>query len=233
MKRRRVITVGFTMATMLVAAPGLARDRDGEDDARVRNERGMVGDAAYGFRGHTRAGERASTPDGIFTFSAESRGMLTSIGHVTGPAIGVDLELGAAPPFLFTYRLHLQPLGWGVALGTRGSWITTAGFGIGGITAAQTAALELPVASRIAFDVSDRARVLLDARALATPTGRDHNRALVGDETRIGIGVRIGRAWHDYSMSDAGGYFFRLERSERLGTTYVGLVVGFELGMAM
>lgn len=235
MTRHAALRIACASA-LLFAACGRAeasdRDRD-ERENEVVASRKMIGDAAYGFRGAARTQRSApGTPGGVVAFGAEMHGMLTLVAHRLGPAIAADLDLGSAPPYLFAYGFHVHPLGLGIALGTRGSFVATAGLGFGGITAAQRADLELPLDARLALDLDERVRVSLGARAFFTPDGRDHLRASVGDETRIGIGARFGRTWVDDGMSDAGGYFFRLERVERLGTSYLGLFVGYELGGA-
>ncbi len=208
----------------LAASDAHARDR--HDDERLLDERKAVGDAALFFRGMTTRDAQA------LSLSMDARATLTAVGHRFGPAIAADWELGLTRPLGSTYDLHLHPVGLGLAIGTHGSFVVTGGAGLGGVTGRLPFDLELPVAARLALDLTDRARLLVDARAMWTLDGRDRNAAALGDETRLGIGARFGRTWREYRMTDAGGYFFRLERTERMGATHLGLVLGYELGGA-
>lgn len=221
MKRGSFVLV----ALVLVAARAEARD-DAANDAELSRGRRAVGDAALFFRGAT------SRSTQTLSLAMDARATLTAVGHRLGPAIAADWELGLARPVGFAYGVHLHPLGLGVALGTHGSIVVSGGAGFGGVTGELPFDLELPVAARLALDLTDRVRLHVDARAMWTPDARDGNRAALGDETRIGLGARFGRTWHEHRMVDAGGYFFRLERSERLGATFLGATLGYELGGA-
>jgi hypothetical protein len=225
---------GFVVLFLLAfAPPAVARERHRalEDDDDMRENRRMQGDAAYFFRASTSADRDARTQQ-LFSFAADTRGFLPLVAHRFGPAIAADLDLGTARPLAFTYGLHLYPVGFGYALGQLGSFVATAGAGLGGISGRLPFDLELPVAARLAIDITPRARFVLDGRAVWTADGRDHDSATLGEETRMGVGARFGRTWGESGFADAGGYFFRLERSERMGARYVGLALGYELGAA-
>ncbi|WP_394840501.1 hypothetical protein LVJ94_02930 [Pendulispora rubella] len=171
-------------------------------------------------------------PTFLLSGAADVRGMFALLSRF-GPGFGLDFELGFATPAGFVHGLRLEPLGLGVSLGRMGFFTATTGAGFGGITGHGPTAIEVPASARLAFDASSNVRILLDARVLwafvrARADGAPD--APFGDEMRLGFGVRIGQMWGERQYTEAGGYFFRLEHTERLGAAYVGAALGWELG---
>jgi len=166
--------------------------------------------------------------------AANARIMWAGIGGWLGPAAGLDFELGvAASSAGFVHGFRLEPVGLGLVLGKIGFLTVIGGAGFGGITGHGPTTLEVPASARLVLDASSRVRLLFDARILwafshVRDDGAPH--APFGDEMRLGAGMRIGQSWADSRFHDAGGYFFRLEHSERFGAAYIGIAIGWELG---
>jgi len=182
-------------------------------------------------RGSLRAPE--ASPTFLLSGNLDLRIVRPLIADRLGLAGAIDLELGFAAPAGFVHGIHIQPLGVGLVLGRMGVLAVSAGAGVGGITARVPTALEVPASARLAFDATDHVRLLVDARILwAFAKVREDGApyAPFGDEMRLGIGARIGHIWSQGRAVDGGGYFFRLEHTERLGSTYVGIAIGWELG---
>jgi hypothetical protein len=152
-------------------------------------------------------------------------------GDRVGFAGGADLAIGASDRGIAGDAV-LYPVGFGLALGSTGFGAIVAGGGAGGWGAAP-AGLELPVDARIAFDVGLHVRLSFDTRLTWVPLvpsregGAPH--LPFCDEAQFGITTRVGRLWDHHGFSDAGGYFFRLEHAEMLGTSFLGLAVGYQM----
>ncbi|WP_394845263.1 hypothetical protein LZC95_50575 [Pendulispora brunnea] len=166
--------------------------------------------------------------------AANARIMWAGIGGWLGPAAGLDFELGFATSAAgFVHGVRLEPAGLGLVLGKLGFLSAKTGAGFGGITGHGPTALEVPASAHLVLDAASRVRLLFDARILwafarARADGAPH--APFGDEMRLGVGARIGQSWKEGRFQDAGGYFFRLEHSERFGAAYLGIAFGWELG---
>jgi hypothetical protein len=174
-------------------------------------------------------------PSAMGAFGGDLHFVWALVGHRLGPAVAADLDFGGGAPAGFAHSIHLEPLGLGVVLGRLGYFTATTGAGGGVVTGSVPLALEIPASARLAVDVAARARLLLDARLLwAFADERRSGAPYVpfADEARFGVGARFGRTWDEYRYADSGGYFFRLEHSERMGASYVGLAVGYALGGA-
>jgi hypothetical protein len=152
-------------------------------------------------------------------------------GDRVGFAGGADLAVGASDRGVAGDAV-LYPIGVGLALGATGFGAIMAGGGAGGWGAAP-AGLELPVDARIAFDVGTHVRLTFDARLTWVPLvpSREGGAPHVPfcDEALFGITTRIGRLWEHRSFRDAGGYFFRLEHAEMLGSSFLGLAIGYQM----
>jgi hypothetical protein len=151
-------------------------------------------------------------------------------GDRMGLAGGADLAIGASDRGVAGDAV-LCPLGFGMALGSTGFGAIMAGGGAGG-WGAGPAGMELPVDTRIAFDVGLHVRLSFDARLTWVPLvpregGAPH--LPFCDEAQFGITTRLGRLWEHRGFSDAGGYFFRLEHAEMLGTSFLGLAIGYQM----
>jgi len=152
-------------------------------------------------------------------------------GDRVGLAGGADLALGASDRGVAGDAV-LYPLGLGLALGATGFGAIMAGVGAGGWGAAP-AGLEVPLDARIAFDVGTHVRLSFDARLTWVPLVRSREggapRLPFCDEAQFGITTRVGHLWEHRSFRDAGGYFFRLEHAEMLGTSFLGLAIGYQM----
>jgi len=152
-------------------------------------------------------------------------------GDRVGFAGGADLAIGASDRGVAGDAV-LYPVGLGLALGPTGFGAIMAGAGAGG-WGAGPAGMELPVDARIALDVGTHVRLSFDARLTWVPLvpSREGGALHVPfcDEAEFAITTRVGRLWDHSRFRDAGGYFFRLEHAEMLGTSFLGLAVGYQL----
>jgi hypothetical protein len=152
-------------------------------------------------------------------------------GDRVGFAGGADLAIGASDRGVAGDAV-LYPIGLGLALGSTGFGAIMAGGGAGGWGAAP-AGMELPVDARIAFDVGTHVRLTFDARVTWVPfvPSREGGAPHVPfcDEALFGITTRVGHLWEHRNFRDAGGYFFRLEHAEMLGTSFLGLAIGYQM----
>lgn len=176
---------------------------------------------------------RATVP-GPSTFSSLGEvglGARFVYGDRIGLAGGAELTIGASDRGVAGDAV-LYPVGLGLALGATGFGAIMAGVGAGG-WGADPAGLELPVDARIAFDVGTHVRLSFDARLTWVPLvasregGAPH--LPFCDEAQLGITTRLGHLWEHRRSRDAGGYFFRLEHAEMLGTSFVGLAIGYQM----
>jgi hypothetical protein len=153
------------------------------------------------------------------------------LGDRAGYGVGGDLEIGASDRGLAGHAL-VYPFGAGVAIGSTGFAGIFGGVGGGGWGYAP-AGVELPVEARIIFDVSARVRLGAGMLFMWVP-GVEARRGGAPhlpfcDEARIGASVQIGHLWDHDRLHDSGGYFFRIEHAEMLGTSFLGLSIGYRL----
>lgn len=154
-------------------------------------------------------------------------------GVPVGPALGLDVRLGAEWPGAFVYRATLLPLGLGVKLGQRSFVAVLGGIGPGGSTAWLPFAWELPLELTLAFDLGPWIRVHGAARVTATPwtSARQHgsDHAPFGDELELSAGLSIGRRTKEWMASYSDGTYLGVTYREQAGEQMVGLALALSI----
>ncbi len=167
------------------------------------------------------------------TVGLDGRGVLTK--RRLGYAFGADLELGMGFPAAFAYGARLYPVGLGWTIGPTGYVAVFGGFGASGVTGQITGGLELPVEVRLELDAGPHARLGVRGATVWVP-GVDERRGgsvlPFGDELVLGTFARFGStrrsAWGNSAMGR--GTFFGFERHEVMGTYWLGITIGAEVG---
>ena len=148
---------------------------------------------------------------------------------------GADMHFGAGIQGGFAYDASLSLLGVGLQLG---HWLTFGaiiGAGVDGVTDNIEFAVQLP--AELLLDIDLGRRVHLAAwgagKWLTSSEARQDGSESVSafDEVRAGVALRVGKGFRDYQQSWGNGYFVGATYSERLGTRFVGAMLGFGINM--
>jgi hypothetical protein len=223
-----LVVFGATAHAQEIVLQGpLIAARDSDEISWVPRELG-VGEAALEVRALRATASSPSAPTTVGETGIAGRFVH---GDRWGPAGGAELEIGASDRGVAGDAL-VFPLGLGADLGPTGFVSIVAGAGAQGWGSGPVG-LALPVDARVAFDVGSHVRLSFDARLAWLPLAPTGEGAAPHvpfcDEARFGITTRIGRLWEHRRFRDGGGYFFRLEHAEMLGTSFLGLAVGYQM----
>jgi hypothetical protein len=156
-------------------------------------------------------------------------------GKTVGYAFGFDLDVGAGVPLGFAYGGAAYPVGLGAVLGDTGLVGAFSGVGTTGVTARVAPALELPEELRLELDVTRSARVGLYGGVVLVPDapGRSTVETRFGTTARLGTrasGRIRGANGEPTAGAASGGFFVGLERREIVGTYWIGVAFGYEIG---
>lgn len=102
------------------------------------------------------------------------------------------------------------------------------------MSSAVPAGLDLPQEVRLEFDVGQRARIsLVAAGTFVVGESRRRQGRLLFDETRFGAYARIGKLFVEHEFILSSGTYFGFERREIMGSPYLGMVFGTQIGSSM
>ncbi|MFO0665414.1 MAG: DUF3750 domain-containing protein [Polyangiaceae bacterium] len=194
-------------------------------------DRGVGNVAIFGAGGGTQKPSRAGGFVGQGTVGLTARAIY---GGRVGYGMGLDFGLGVGAPFGFAGHAHLYPVGIGYALSPTGYVGFFSGIGTSGVSSTVPAGLDLPQEVRLEFDVGRRARISLVAAGIfVAGEPRRRQGRLLFDETRFGAYARIGKLHVEDDFILSSGTYFGFERREIMGSPYLGMVFGTEIGSSL
>lgn len=132
-------------------------------------------------------------------------------GSTVGPALGFDVAFGAALPAAPSYRAELRPLGFGVRPDPHSLIALTAGGGIDQLGTEGFVSL-LSLRLRAELDAGALRWLLLAGSSLhGGPASEQRSGDVLGDEPRVGVGVRFGRSARFQGVRGGSGLMIAIE----------------------